>query len=160
MGDMIGPDLDIATETLQALGARHARYGVIPSVYPKFGEALVHGIEQVLGPKQFTNCVKSSWIRIYCFISKTMIQGARRQEQEQRRRRIQQTSSSSRSAQQTTRTDDFSETTPRQCSQNQQGKTEECNNVNTQNKTNNSIRFIRDLPQNLWARGMRRKMSK
>jgi hemoglobin-like flavoprotein len=72
---MLGPDLDLVTETLEGFGARHVQYGVIPDHYPIVGEALLSTLEAALGDA-WTDGVKLGWSTIFSFVSSTMIKGA------------------------------------------------------------------------------------
>jgi hemoglobin-like flavoprotein len=55
----------------QALGARHAKYGVQPSYYNIFGASLMWALEQVIGP-DFTPEVKEAWGEAYALLAKSM----------------------------------------------------------------------------------------
>ena len=77
--NMLGPDLDPVSKALEELGARHAKYGVIPDHYPIVGEALLSTLEAALGDS-WTPTVKEGWASIYAFVSSTMIRGSKKSE--------------------------------------------------------------------------------
>jgi hemoglobin-like flavoprotein len=56
-----------------ALGQRHAGYGVQPSYYNVFGAALMWALEQVIG-EDFTPEVQAAWGEAYAILAKTMRQ--------------------------------------------------------------------------------------
>lgn len=74
--NMLGPDLEPVTRTLERLGARHIQYGVVEAHYPIVGEALLKTLETALGEK-WTPTVKQGWVSIFAFISTTMQNGAK-----------------------------------------------------------------------------------
>jgi hemoglobin-like flavoprotein len=57
---------------LRKLGQRHMVYGVKADMYKYVGMALMHTLEQGLGPA-FTPEVKTAWGELYQTLSKTMI---------------------------------------------------------------------------------------
>lgn len=57
--------------TLQALGRRHAGYGVRPAHYDTVGAALLETLAIGLG-EQFTPEVRAAWATLYGHISRTM----------------------------------------------------------------------------------------
>lgn len=61
---------------LQALGARHAAYGVDEHDYISVRRALLWTLERGLGAS-FTPEVKESWIAVYELLAETMKAGAR-----------------------------------------------------------------------------------
>lgn len=63
--------LDTIVPAVQALGVRHAGYGVKPAHYGTVAAALVWTLEQGLGDK-FTPDVKESWVGAYTILAKTM----------------------------------------------------------------------------------------
>lgn len=65
-------DLDTLVPVLQALGARHAPYGVVESDYATVGSAFLWTLEQGLGD-EFTPEVKAAWTEVYGVISDVMI---------------------------------------------------------------------------------------
>jgi methyl-accepting chemotaxis protein len=65
-------DMDALTPVLQALGQRHAGYGVKPADYTHVGEALILTLEQGLG-RAFTKRVREAWVAVYAELSRTMI---------------------------------------------------------------------------------------
>jgi hemoglobin-like flavoprotein len=56
---------------LQALGRRHAGYGVQDENYETVGTALLWTFEQALGPA-FTPDVREAWTELYVIVSTTM----------------------------------------------------------------------------------------
>lgn len=63
--------LDAIVPAVQALGRRHAGYGVIDSHYDTVASALVWTLEQGLGDN-FTPEVRDAWISVYNLLAKTM----------------------------------------------------------------------------------------
>jgi nitric oxide dioxygenase len=61
---------------LQALGQRHAEYGVKDSHYATAGSALLWTLERCLG-SGFTAEMRDAWIAFYFVVSRTMIAGSR-----------------------------------------------------------------------------------
>ncbi|KAL7577987.1 hypothetical protein ACA910_007603 [Epithemia clementina (nom. ined.)] len=72
--NMLGPDLELLTEIMQDLGAKHARYGVKAAMHTAMQESLLHVLEQVLGSQRFSSQVKDAWIEVYGQLSQDMIQ--------------------------------------------------------------------------------------
>lgn len=60
---------------LNALGARHVGYGVIPEYYKSVGEALLMTFEQYLG-EDWTPEVKKAWLDAFTAITALMLKGA------------------------------------------------------------------------------------
>lgn len=75
--NMLGPDLEPVSKTLEALGARHVAYGVVPEHYPVVGEALLTTLAAALGDA-WTPTAQEGWKGIYSFVSATMIKGAKK----------------------------------------------------------------------------------
>ncbi len=67
--------LDELVPAVQALGRRHAGYGVKDEHYNTVGAALLWTLEQGLG-EAFTPEVKAAWIAVYTLLAKTMQQAA------------------------------------------------------------------------------------
>jgi len=63
--------LDEIVPAVQALGRRHAGYGVKPAHYGTVATALVWTLEQGLGDA-FTPEVKEGWVAAYTVLAKTM----------------------------------------------------------------------------------------
>ncbi len=61
---------------LQALGARHAGYGVTERHYETVGSALIWTLEQGLG-EAFTPAVREAWSEAYGIVSGTMMVAGR-----------------------------------------------------------------------------------
>ena len=71
--------LDVLAPAVQAMGKRHAQYGVEPAHYDTVGAALLWTLEQGLG-NAFTPEVKAAWTAVYTLLANTM-QAAAAQEQ-------------------------------------------------------------------------------
>jgi nitric oxide dioxygenase len=67
--------LDKIASAVQALGRRHADYGVGPQHYATVGAALLSTLEQGLG-EAFTADVKQAWTDTYGLLATTMQQAA------------------------------------------------------------------------------------
>ncbi|KAL7577990.1 hypothetical protein ACA910_007606 [Epithemia clementina (nom. ined.)] len=76
--NMLGPDLELLTEILYDLGAKHARYGCEECMYPVMGESLLTALKETL-KDGFTNEMRCAWIEMYRELSEDMIQGQRRE---------------------------------------------------------------------------------
>ena len=63
--------LDVLVPAVQALGKRHAQYGVDPVHYDTVGAALLWTLEQGLGDA-FTPDVKAAWTEVYTLLATTM----------------------------------------------------------------------------------------
>ncbi len=68
--------LDAIVPTVQALGARHAGYGVSEEHYASVGAALLWTLERGLGP-EFTPAVREAWTTTYSLLANTMIDAQR-----------------------------------------------------------------------------------
>jgi len=68
--------LDALVPAVQALGRRHAGYGVRESHYATVGEALLWTLEQGLG-EGFTPDVRAAWATAYGTLAAVMIEAAR-----------------------------------------------------------------------------------
>ena len=68
--------LDQLVPAVQALGRRHAGYGVRESHYATVGEALLLTLEQGLGDG-FTPAVRAAWTTAYGTLATVMIEAAR-----------------------------------------------------------------------------------
>jgi hemoglobin-like flavoprotein len=66
---------DVLTEALHGLGARHVKYGVLPTHYPMVGGAILKTFEEYLGPS-WTPEVKQAWVDAYGAITQLMLEGA------------------------------------------------------------------------------------
>jgi hemoglobin-like flavoprotein len=65
------------TETLEALGAKHADYGVTDAMYDWVGEALLATLAEVAGA-DWSPALASEWSSAYGAIAATMQAGARK----------------------------------------------------------------------------------
>ena len=70
-------DLDELAPSIQALGKRHAGYGVEDHHYKTVGAALLWTLERGLG-SAFTVEVKAAWSALYQLLEQTMKAGARK----------------------------------------------------------------------------------
>jgi len=61
---------------LQAMGQRHAGYGVEDGHYATVGAALLWTLERCLGTN-FTTDMRDAWIALFFVVSRTMIAGSR-----------------------------------------------------------------------------------
>jgi hemoglobin-like flavoprotein len=68
--------LDQLVPVIQALGARHAGYGVSEEHYATVGAALLWTLEKGLGP-EFTPAVREAWTNTYALLANTMIEAQR-----------------------------------------------------------------------------------
>ena len=68
--------LDQIVPAVQALGRRHAGYGVRESHYATVGEALLWTLQQGLG-QAFTPDVRAAWTEAYGTLATVMIEAAR-----------------------------------------------------------------------------------
>ena len=68
--------LDQLVPAVQALGRRHASYGVREAHYATVGAALLWTLEQGLG-EAFTPAVRSAWAEAYGTLASVMIEAAR-----------------------------------------------------------------------------------
>ena len=68
--------LDQIVPAVQALGRRHAGYGVRESHYATVGEALLWTLEQGLG-EGFTPAVREAWTAAYGTLASVMIEAAK-----------------------------------------------------------------------------------
>jgi len=65
-------DVEKLIPVVQALGSRHAGYGVAPKDYDTVGAALLWTLEQGLGAA-FTPPVKEAWTAVYGVLAATML---------------------------------------------------------------------------------------
>jgi hemoglobin-like flavoprotein len=69
---MLGPDIELLSEILLELGAKHVTYGVKPEYFPSMGRALLYAIKEQLGD-HFTEETKDAWVEVYGALSYDMI---------------------------------------------------------------------------------------
>ena len=69
------PRLAQIIPNVQALGRRHAAYGVLPEHYPIVGSALLWTLEQGLG-EAFTDAHAAAWAEAYGLLADTMLADA------------------------------------------------------------------------------------
>lgn len=77
---LLGPDIELLTDTLMSLGHKHVGYGVQASHYPDMGTALLETLEEMSGDI-FTEEVKRSWLEVYQALSYDMIRASNRRRQ-------------------------------------------------------------------------------
>jgi hemoglobin-like flavoprotein len=68
----LGPDIELLTEMLLDLGAKHVHYGVKPEYFPSMGRALLHALQDALGD-EFTQKTRAAWVEVYGAMSYDMI---------------------------------------------------------------------------------------
>ena len=69
--------LDEIVPAVEALGERHARYGVENSHYETVGTALIWTLEQGLG-EDFTPETRQAWVEVYGVLTSVMQNAAHR----------------------------------------------------------------------------------
>lgn len=74
---LVGPELDLVTEKLWEVGAKHSRYGVTRRQYVIFGSGIAAGIEEVLG-EPLSDDVRESWRIFYTYLTLNMQKGDER----------------------------------------------------------------------------------
>lgn len=74
---LLGPDVELLTDILLELGAKHRNFGVSKSHYPPMGQALLGTVEELLGDK-YTDDVKDAWVEVYQAMSYDMIRALNR----------------------------------------------------------------------------------
>lgn len=67
-------DLDSLTNSVQAMARRHIAYGVRPSHFATFGEALIWAIDKGLGPRSTPNTL-AAWRATYDMVAAIAIEG-------------------------------------------------------------------------------------
>lgn len=77
LGTVVGclDELDAVEPRLEALGRRHAEYGVEDAHYEAFREALVWTLQVLLGP-DLTPRAEEAWTRLYDRLAAAMRRGA------------------------------------------------------------------------------------
>ena len=70
--ELLGPDVELLTDIMLDLGAKHATYGVKPEYYPSMGRALIEVIRELLGDS-WNNITEQAWFEMYGAISYDMI---------------------------------------------------------------------------------------
>jgi hemoglobin-like flavoprotein len=68
--------LEIIVPAVQALGVRHARYGVIDAHYDTMADALLWTLAHGLGPA-YTEEIAEAWVAAYTVLADTMKSAAR-----------------------------------------------------------------------------------
>lgn len=62
---MLGPDIELLTDIMTDLGAKHVGYGVKPNLFIIMGDCLLEVLEDLLPEGKFTPSVKNSWKLVY-----------------------------------------------------------------------------------------------
>lgn len=62
---MLGPDIELLTDIMTDLGAKHVGYGVKPDLFIIMGDCLMDVLSDLLPEGKFTPSVKSSWKEVY-----------------------------------------------------------------------------------------------
>jgi hemoglobin-like flavoprotein len=66
---------EVLVATLEGLGTRHVRYGVLPAHYPMVGGALLKAFSTCLG-EAWTADVEQAWVEAYGAVTELMLTGA------------------------------------------------------------------------------------
>ncbi|GAX13370.1 hypothetical protein FisN_8Lh400 [Fistulifera solaris] len=69
---MLGPDIDMLSEIMAELGAKHSRYGVQPEMFTVMGECLIEMLAEVL-PNGLSTEAEAAWQTTYKELSQDMI---------------------------------------------------------------------------------------
>ena len=72
--NMVGPDIELLTEIMHELGAKHVRYGVKPEMFPIMGEAIITALKSSLNDK-FTTSIEEAWKETFSELSGDMVRG-------------------------------------------------------------------------------------
>jgi hemoglobin-like flavoprotein len=82
--NMLGPDIEMLTEIMLELGAKHVRYGVTPQMFPVMEQCLLQTIEECLTTEtehgssfHYTQDMRDSWVEVYHALSNDMIRALR-----------------------------------------------------------------------------------
>jgi hemoglobin-like flavoprotein len=68
-------DIAAVVPALEALGARHAGYGVLPEHYPIVRAALLEALE-VVGGQRWTPAYTVAWSELYALVAEAMLRGS------------------------------------------------------------------------------------
>ena len=69
--NMLGPDIELLTEIMTELGAKHIRYGVKPEMFAVMEDALLHTLQETL-KDDFDESHRQSWTEVYEALSSDM----------------------------------------------------------------------------------------
>ena len=72
--NMLGPDIEMLTEIMADLGAKHIRYGVKAHMFPIMGRCLIEVLEECLPEGYFTPTIKEAWVETYGALSADLIE--------------------------------------------------------------------------------------
>jgi len=86
--NMLGPDMDMLTEALLEIGAKHMRYGVKPEMYADMGNSLIHVLEQLIPDEMGHEDTKQAWLETYQTITHDMIRAYFLEKKKSSRRRM------------------------------------------------------------------------
>jgi len=75
--NMLGPDIELLTEIMLELGAKHVSYGVKPEMFPVMGEALLITLREHL-KGDMTPDVEEAWKETYQALSQDMVKALTR----------------------------------------------------------------------------------
>ena len=67
-------DLQLLSEIMLELGAKHIRYGVKADMFPVMGDSLLLALGSVL-KDDFTDEIREAWVETYAELSGDMIKG-------------------------------------------------------------------------------------
>jgi Globin len=70
---MLGPDVELLSEILHDIGAKHARYGVKREMFGIMGDALIKVLQETLGGNLMTESCVEAWRQTYKELSRDMI---------------------------------------------------------------------------------------
>ena len=73
--NMVGPDIELLTEIMLELGAKHVCYGVKPEMFPVMGESVILAIKSTLKEERFPAAVEDAWKEVFAELSGDMIRG-------------------------------------------------------------------------------------
>lgn len=74
--NMLGPDIELLSEIMLELGAKHKRYGVKAEMFGFMGESLVLMLEKLLGD-DFTDATRDAWNETYSELAQDMIRASK-----------------------------------------------------------------------------------
>lgn len=69
---MLGPDIELLTEIMLELGAKHQRYGVKPEMFTVMGTSLIAMLEVMLADR-FDDTTREAWKVTYKELSQDMV---------------------------------------------------------------------------------------
>ncbi len=72
--NMVGPDIELLTEIMLELGAKHVRYGVKADMFPIMGDAIIIALRSSL-KENFTKEIEEAWVETFRELSGDMVRG-------------------------------------------------------------------------------------